>query len=384
MTASKTPDSQALAENAKIRVAVGLSGGVDSAVSALLLKQQGYDVVGVFMKNWDEPNSPYCTSEADAKDVSRVCQKLGIELITLNFVNEYQDLVFSEFLKAYKAGFTPNPDVLCNQEIKFKAFYKECLKIGADKIATGHYSGVSRDGVLVKAADTSKDQTYFLYRSPKEALKNTIFPLSNLTKKEVREIALKNDLHVHEKKDSTGVCFIGERPFREFLANYLKPKSGPIKHFDTHEVLGTHQGVQFYTLGQRRGMGLGGEGKPFFVVKKDLSANTLFVVRGDDHPALYSKRLVASDLSLLEELPLNEPIRLRAKVRYRQPEQDCIAVFTAMEVTQKLNNKTKVEVIFDQPQRAITPGQSLVLYRGDYCIGGGIILESEPHPETDK
>jgi len=351
-----------------VTVAVGLSGGVDSAVAALLLKQQGYRVLGVFMKNWDEPDSPYCTSESDARDVAQLCSKLDIELVTLNFVKEYQEQVFKSFIEAYHLGHTPNPDVLCNQEIKFNAFYKACREMGADKIATGHYAGVSQDGVLLKAKDQAKDQTYFLYRSPKEALSNTLFPLASLTKTEVRELALKHGLHVHKKKDSTGVCFIGERPFNEFLKNYVKSNPGPMVDLVSGQVVGQHTGLPFYTLGQRKGMGLGGEGKPYFVVKKDLASNALFVVRGDDHPALYATHVTASDLSLLKDYAFNTPYLMSAKVRYRQPEQSCTVFFT---------KDNRVRVIFSQPQRAVTPGQSLVLYEGDSCVGGGIITNAE-------
>jgi tRNA-uridine 2-sulfurtransferase len=353
------------------RVVVGLSGGVDSAVSALLLKEAGFDVVGLFMKNWEEEG--FCTAEADYKDVVKTCELLGIPYYSIEFVEQYRNEVFAEFLDDYRAGLTPNPDILCNQKIKFDIFLKKALELGADYLATGHYAQIDHDLAgnpqLQKGSDPLKDQSYFLFRMPYESLRKVLFPIGHLPKKKVREIALAAGIPVAEKKDSTGVCFIGERNFRKFLSTYLPLQQGPIKKL-SGEVVGEHTGLCYYTLGQRKGLGLGGEGAPWFVVAKDLAKNTLIVERGENHPALFARELWADRLHWLLPMELaTYPLKCTAKIRYRQQDQSCTLFPEA---------HGRLHVVFDEPQRAITPGQSVVFYRGTQCVGGGRIIEVGP------
>lgn len=372
----------------KQRVVVGLSGGVDSAVSAHLLKQQGHEVVGIFMKNWeDDDDSEFCSSNVDFVDAAAVADVLGIEIEHVNFASEYKDRVFAQFLHEYQAGRTPNPDVLCNAEIKFKAFLDHALRLGAEKIATGHYARVqlnpgSNLHELLKGLDPSKDQSYFLHRLNQAQLAKTLFPVGELHKAEVRRIADEIKLPNAKKKDSTGICFIGERPFREFLNRYIAKEPGPIKN-DQGRVLGEHVGLSFYTLGQRQGLGIGGvkakgaelkaaqaqglrgvgEHAPWFVARKDMVSNTLWVVQGHDHPWLLSTQLRAQDCSwVAASAPTAQ--RLAAKTRYRQADAACELIAPTA---------TELELHFPQAQWAVTPGQSAVLYQGQVCLGGGVI-----------
>jgi tRNA-specific 2-thiouridylase len=360
------------------RVVIGMSGGVDSSVSAWLLKQQGYDVVGLFMKNWeDDDTDEYCSSRQDLLDAVSVADLLGIEIEAVNFAAEYKDRVFSEFLREYSAGRTPNPDVLCNAEIKFKAFLDHAMALGADHIATGHYARVRQvegpngpEFQLLKGVDPSKDQSYFLHRLNQAQLSKTLFPLGELHKTEVRKIAEQLELPNADKKDSTGICFIGERPFREFLNRYLPTKPGPMVT-DTGDVVGEHMGLSFYTLGQRKGLGIGGVknyqsedgiAPAWFVARKDLENNTLIVVNGHDHSWLLNKELVAEDVSWVAgHAP--EAGNYAAKTRYRQADAPC-----SFKVTDN-----GFSLSFPEAQWAVTPGQSAVLYDGDVCLGGGII-----------
>ncbi len=359
----------------KTRVVVGLSGGVDSAVTAYLLKEQGFDVVGIFMKNWeDDDDSEYCSSNVDFVDAAAVADVLGIEIEHVNFAAEYKDRVFAEFLREYAAGRTPNPDVLCNAEIKFKAFLDHAMRLGAEKIATGHYARVrERDGAyeLLKGLDPAKDQSYFLHRLNQAQLSKTLFPVGELKKTEVRRIADEIGLPNAKKKDSTGICFIGERPFRDFLNRYLSHEPGPMLDERGHEV-GRHVGLSFYTLGQRQGLGIGGTKAgsdanglhaPWFVAHKDLAHNALHVVQGHDHAWLQSSWLEAQDLSWVAG---HAPAagRLGAKARYRQTDAPC---------TMQVLDGSAVHLAFDHPQWAVTPGQSAVLYDGEVCLGGGVI-----------
>jgi tRNA-uridine 2-sulfurtransferase len=358
------------------RIVVGLSGGVDSAVSAWLLKQQGHEVLGIFMKNWeDDDDSGYCSSNEDFVDAAAVADVLGIELEHVNFAADYKDRVFAEFLREYQAGRTPNPDVLCNAEIKFKAFLDHALRLGAQRIATGHYARVrQRAGLfeLLKGLDPSKDQSYFLHRLNQAQLSRTLFPVGELHKSEVRRIAAEIGLPNARKKDSTGICFIGERPFREFLQRYLKQQPGPMRD-ERGRTLGQHVGLSFYTLGQRQGLGIGGiaagggEHAPWYVARKDVAGNTLVVVQGHDHPWLLSSRLVAGDLSWVAGAA-PQPGRLAAKTRYRQADAGCRYG--------RLEDGAAMALDFDQPQWAVTPGQSAVLYDGEVCLGGGVIASA--------
>ncbi|HET9822873.1 MAG TPA: tRNA 2-thiouridine(34) synthase MnmA [Burkholderiaceae bacterium] len=359
---------------ARQRVVVGLSGGVDSAVAAWLLKQQGHEVVGIFMKNWeDDDDSEYCSSRQDFLDAASVADVIGIEIEHVNFAAEYKDRVFAEFLREYQAGRTPNPDVLCNAEIKFKAFLDHAMRLGADKIATGHYARVrEREGKfeLLKGLDPAKDQSYFLHRLTQAQLARTLFPVGELKKTEVRRIAAEIGLPNAKKKDSTGICFIGERPFREFLNRYLGHAPGPIED-ERGRRLGAHVGLSFYTLGQRQGLGIGGvkggggargEHAPWFVARKDLARNALVVVQGHDHPALQYAALQADDLSWVAGCA-PAPGRYAAKTRYRQADAACT-----------LNvDVAGLALDFDAPQWAVTPGQSAVVYDGEVCLGGGVI-----------
>ena len=351
-----------------MRVVVGMSGGVDSAVSALLLKQAGYDVLGVFMKNWEEKDEDgVCTSESDWRDVQNVCDHIGIPYYAVNFTKEYWDRVFTLFLSEYKAGRTPNPDVLCNREIKFKAFLDFAMQLGADKIATGHFVKTDDEGHLLKGVDPGKEQSYFLYMLHQEQLKKAIFPVGGITKAQVREIAAQNSLPVAEKKDSTGICFIGERQFKPFLKQFLPAQPGDMVTPEGEKV-GRHDGLMFYTLGQRRGLGIGGrgDGRSFFVVDKDLKNNRLIVAQGEDHPLLFCRAARIEQLTWVENAP-EIGKKYGVKTRYRQPDQ--CAVLTEM-------NGDSAVVTFIEAQRAVTPGQSLVFYDGDICLGGGIIAEN--------
>lgn len=348
-------------------VVVGMSGGVDSAVAALLLKQAGYKTIGLFMKNWEEKDSNgVCTSAQDYEDVVKICNKIGIDYYAIEFVKEYQERVFADFLENYKAGLTPNPDILCNREIKFDLFLKEAIKLGADYLATGHYCrNVVSDGKneLLKGCDGTKDQSYFLYTIKSEILSKVLFPIGELEKEEVRRIAKENGLSVHAKKGSTGICFIGERDFRKFLNQYLPYQPGEFKTLDGKTV-GQHLGVAYYTLGQRRGLTLGGPGDRWYVVKKDPVQNVVYVERGSDHPALYSSALIADKVTWVRGDAPALPLKCMAKVRYRQKDQDC--TISAAE-----DGRMRVE--FLSKQRAVTPGQSVVFYQNDVCLGGGVI-----------
>jgi len=371
------------------RVVVGLSGGVDSAVTAWLLKQQGHEVIGIFMKNWeDDDDSEFCSSRQDFLDAASVADVIGIEIEHVNFAADYKDRVFAEFLREYQAGRTPNPDVLCNAEIKFKAFLDHAMRLGAEKIATGHYARVRTvadatfDGgqrvELLKGLDPLKDQSYFLHRLNQAQLAKTMFPVGELPKTEVRRIAAEIKLPNAKKKDSTGICFIGERPFREFLNRYLSNTPGPILD-DRGRRLGEHVGLSFYTLGQRKGIGIGGvkeknavrgggEHEPWFVARKDMAANTLYVVQGHDHPWLQQHTLVADDLSWVDGRgPQAGEAGVGAKTRYRQADAPC-TVTAADAKTLSLH--------FPDAQWAVTPGQSAVLYRGEVCLGGGVIASA--------
>ena len=354
-----------------MKVIVGLSGGVDSAVSALLLKQQGHEVEGLFMKNWEgDDTDDHCPARADLEDVMRVCDLLGIELHVRNFAKEYWERVFTYFLDEYKAGRTPNPDILCNKEVKFKAFLQEALRLGADKIAMGHYARNVADETdrwhLLKGRDANKDQTYFLYTLQQHQLEKSLFPIGELEKPRVREIAAAHRLPVANKKDSTGICFIGERKFRDFLSRYLPAQPGEMVTPEG-KVVGEHQGLMYYTFGQRKGLGIGGghgqDNRPWFAAEKDLENNRLIVVQGDDHPLLYHQALTATQLHWTAGAPPQKR-HLKAKIRYRQSEQPCRLLPVDDE---------RLAVVFDKPQRAVTPGQSIVFYDGDECLGGGVI-----------
>lgn len=351
----------------KGRIVVGMSGGVDSSVAAFLLKEQGYDVLGVFMQNWEDDNTDeYCSIKEDSMDAIAVADKLGIDIELVNFAAEYKDRVFQYFLTEYSAGRTPNPDILCNAEIKFKAFLDYALELGAEKIATGHYARLmqedSGETALYKAIDSSKDQSYFLYRLNQYQLTHALFPLGDMLKSDVRRLAEKIGLPNARKKDSTGICFIGERPFREFLNRYL-PKTPGLMQTPGGRRVGEHMGLMYYTIGQRQGLGIGGAGEPWFVADKDLENNILIVVQGHDHPLLLKSRLLAIDLSwTASQAPAAG--RYSAKTRYRQ--QDAVCTLT-------YDTAQRMILDFAAPQWAVTPGQSAVLYEGERCWGGGII-----------
>ncbi|MFV0680669.1 tRNA 2-thiouridine(34) synthase MnmA [Ottowia sp.] len=367
------------------RIVVGLSGGVDSALTAWLLKQQGHEVVGIFMKNWeDDDDSQYCSSNVDFVDAAAVADVIGIEIEHVNFAADYKDRVFAEFLREYQAGRTPNPDVLCNAEIKFKAFLDHAMRLGAEKIATGHYARVrlnpdTQRHELLKGLDASKDQSYFLHRLSQPQLAKTLFPVGELHKTEVRRIADEIGLPNAQKKDSTGICFIGERPFREFLSRYLQTQPGPIKD-ERGRTIGEHVGLSFYTLGQRQGLGIGGvkakgaprgsgDHAPWFVARKDMATNTLVAVQGHDHPWLLSHELVFDDAAWTAGAA-PEMTALTAKTRYRQQDAAC--------ALQAADTPGPWRLRFDAPQWAVTPGQSAVLYDGEICLGGGVIASSVP------
>lgn len=374
----------------KQRVVVGLSGGVDSAVTAYLLKQQGHEVIGIFMKNWEDDDRPagsdhddpgYCTSNIDFVDAAAVADVIGIDIEHVNFAAEYKDRVFAEFLREYQAGRTPNPDILCNAEIKFKAFLDHAMRLGAEMIATGHYARVRQSphsGLyeLLKGLDPSKDQSYFLHRLSQAQLSKTLFPIGELLKTQVRQIAEEIGLPNARKKDSTGICFIGERPFRDFLNRYIAKEPGPVRDARGRK-LGEHQGLSFYTLGQRQGLGIGGikakgaqkgggEHAPWFVARKDMQTNTLWVVQGHDHPWLQSDSLQAQDASWIAGA-VPGSTALAAKTRYRQSDAPCRLDHASLQ---------GFELQFEQPQWAVTPGQSAVLYDGDICLGGGVIASA--------
>ncbi|QBL09123.1 tRNA 2-thiouridine(34) synthase MnmA [Rheinheimera sp. D18] len=368
------PDNRSAnsAENSSKKVIVGMSGGVDSSVSAYLLIQQGYQVEGLFMKNWEEDdNDEYCAAAEDMRDAQAVCDKLGIVLHKVNFAAEYWDNVFEYFLAEYKAGRTPNPDIMCNKEIKFKAFLEFAAEaLGADYIATGHY--VRRrylDGhwQLLRGIDNNKDQSYFLYTIGEEHVAQTLFPVGELEKPAVRAIAEQQDLITHDKKDSTGICFIGERKFKDFLQQYLPAQPGDIVSIEG-DVIGRHEGLMYHTLGQRKGLGIGGmrDGgdEPWYVVDKNLETNQLIVAQGHDHPSLLSNGLVASQLHWTDRKGPQQALRCTVKTRYRQTDIPCLLT---------PNSNGTVEVLFDTPQKAVTPGQSAVFYSADVCLGGGII-----------
>ncbi len=363
-----------MSDNRQKKVVVGMSGGVDSSVSAYLLLQQGYQVVGLFMKNWEEDDSDeYCSAATDLADAQAVCDKLGIELHTINFAAEYWDNVFEHFLAEYRAGRTPNPDILCNKEIKFKAFLEFAAEdLGADYIATGHYvrrQDVDGKSRLLRGVDDNKDQSYFLYTLSHEQVAQSLFPVGELEKPEVRRIAEELDLVTAKKKDSTGICFIGERKFKDFLARYLPAQPGDIVTVDG-EVIGKHQGLMYHTLGQRKGLGIGGmkDGgeDPWYVVDKDLTANRLIVAQGHDHPSLFSTGLIAQQLHWVDRNEVTETFRCTVKTRYRQ--QDIPCTVTPL-------GPDRLEVRFDDPVAAVTPGQSAVFYQGEVCLGGAIIEE---------
>jgi tRNA-specific 2-thiouridylase len=355
------------------RVIVGMSGGVDSSVAALLLQQQGYDVHGLFMSNWEEDEEGYCTSAEDFQDARKVAERLGIPLHRVSFASEYRDRVFQYFLEEYRAGRTPNPDVLCNREIKFGVFFDYARRLGGDLVATGHYARVKHENGsarLFKARDKAKDQSYFLHAAPSASLAHTLFPLGELEKPDVRALARDHGLENFNRKDSTGICFIGERHFQTFLARYLPAKPGPIQTPEGKTV-GIHQGLMYYTLGQRKGLGIGGRQdsseEPWFVANKDLANNILLVVQGHDHPLLQSGGLLAAQTTWIAGRPPELPCTLAAKTRYRQADQAC--------TLEQATGDTFL-VNFERPQRAVTPGQFVVFYQGEECLGGAVIHQA--------
>lgn len=362
--------NNASSQSKKQRVIVGISGGVDSSVAALRLIEQGYAVEGLFMKNWEQDDDDdYCAAAEDLQDAQQVCDKLGIKLHSVNFADQYWDRVFQNFLDEYSAGRTPNPDILCNKEIKFKAFLDYALQLGADYIATGHYVRKGEKNALyqlLKGLDENKDQSYFLYTLNQKQLKHSLFPVGDIEKPEVRRIAEKAGFVTHNKKDSTGICFIGERKFKDFLQQFLPAQPGGIKTLDG-KIVGKHHGLMYYTLGQRKGLGIGGvknaSEEPWFSVKKDLDNNVLYVAQGE-HPSLYHTHLNASQLTWCSGVMPQLPYQCKAKVRYRQADQQC--------TIHSIENGSAT-VSFNEAQRAITPGQSIVFYKDDNCLGGGII-----------
>lgn len=363
-----------MSDPSQIKVIVGMSGGVDSSVSALILQQQGYQVEGLFMKNWDEDDgTEYCTAKDDLADAQAVCDKLGIHLHTANFAAEYWDNVFEHFLEEYKAGRTPNPDILCNREIKFKAFLDYAVELGADMIATGHYvrQGL-RDGKtrLLKGLDNNKDQSYFLHQVGQKEIEKTLFPVGELEKPEVRKLAEKYDLITHNKKDSTGICFIGERRFSDFLKQYIPAQPGKIET-PTGDVIGEHSGLMYYTIGQRQGLHIGGlkdyPEDPWFVAGKDLDRNVLIAVQGKQNDLLFTDWLTANEIFWINEDEPSLPYSCKAKVRYRQSDQECII---------ERHNESGYLIRFKESQRAVTPGQSVVIYSDDICLGGGVIEQA--------
>ena len=364
--------AEQLAQNATKKVICGMSGGVDSSVSAFILQQQGYQVEGLFMKNWEEDDdTDYCTAAADLADAQAVCDKLGIKLHKINFAAEYWDNVFEHFLSEYKAGRTPNPDILCNKEIKFKAFLEYAAEdLGANYIATGHYvrrRGADDNAQLLRGLDANKDQSYFLYTLSKKQVGQSLFPVGDIEKPIVRAIAEDLGLITAKKKDSTGICFIGERKFKDFLARYLPAQPGNIRTVEG-DIIGRHDGLMYHTLGQRKGLGIGGvkgaSEEAWYVVEKDLVNNELIVAQGHDHSALLSTGLIAQQLHWVDRQPIREPLRCTVKTRYRQTDVPC---------TIEPIDDESIKVIFDEPQIAVTPGQSAVFYLDEVCLGGGII-----------
>ena len=360
-----------------MNIVLGISGGVDSAVAALALKRQGHDVTGVYMHNWDEDEPDgVCAALDDLKSAMAVCEHLGIPLRTVNFTAEYRERVFRHFLEEHRAGRTPNPDVLCNREIKFKAFLDHALALGAERIATGHYARLERRGGrvrLLKARDRAKDQSYFLCAVPGRALARALFPLGELTKAEVRALAAAAGLPNHARPDSTGICFIGERRYKAFLARYLPAQPGEMRT-PAGELKGRHDGLMYYTLGQRHGLGLGGAGEPWYVIGKDLGANVLYVAQGADHPALYHDALVADEPRWIGAPPA-AGASLAAKTRYRQDDQACRIEHLPA---------ARLRVTFERPQRALTPGQAVVFYAGEECLGGARIVSTETAPTARR
>ena len=345
-----------------------MSGGVDSSVVAWMLKEQGYNVIGMFMKNWEEKDEDgVCQSTAEYEDVVRVCEKIGIPYYSVNFVKEYWDNVFSQCVEDFKKGLTPNPDVLCNREIKFKVLLDKALEIGGDYLATGHYCQIRKEEGecrLVKGADAGKDQSYFLYTVKEQALQKVLFPIGGMQKSEVRELARKADLPISEKKDSTGICFIGERNFKDFLSQFIDATPGNFET-GTGEIVGRHDGFPFYTIGQRKGLGIGGAGDAWFVVGKDIDRNVVFVEQGANHPALFSSNLKAFELSWVSPKGAPKlPFNCTSKIRYRQADHPCKV---------ESIDEESLSVTFEQPERAVTPHQSIVFYDGDICLGGGLI-----------
>ncbi len=352
-------------------VVVGMSGGVDSSVTAHLLKQQGFKVTGMFMKNWEEDDTEeYCAAAEDLKDAAQVCDRIGIELHEVNFAHEYWENVFEHFLQEYQAGRTPNPDILCNKEIKFKEFLLQAETLGADYIATGHYvaKGFAKNGesLLLRGADANKDQSYFLYTLQQHQLNKSLFPLGEIEKPLVRAIADDQGFVTHNKKDSTGICFIGERRFKDFLSTYLKPNPGFM--VDEHgSKVGEHDGLMYYTLGQRQGLNIGGPGEAWYVAGKDVGANELLVVQGHDHPAMQTQKVLAQGMDWVSAEPPKVGDSITAKTRYRQLDQPCTIIRI---------DDDDIEIRFDQPQRAVTPGQALVFYADRCCLGGATIHSS--------
>lgn len=355
-----------LMDNSNTTVVVGMSGGVDSSVTAKLLKDQGYNTIGIFMKNWDDTDEfGVCTATEDYEDVRLVAEEIGIPYYSVNFEKEYYDRVFQYFLDEYKKGRTPNPDVMCNKEIKFKAFLDHAMKLGADYVATGHYAQVIHDengSTMLRGVDRNKDQTYFLNQLSQEQLSRVMFPLGHMEKSEVRALAREYDLATKDKKDSTGICFIGERDFKEFLSGYLPANPGRMINMDTGEDKGQHDGLMYYTIGQRQGLGIGGDGGPYFVAGKNLETNELYVVSGYENEALYSSSLEASEINFINDTP--DHFECTAKFRYRQ--EDVPVTVTKLDAG-------RLHVEFYDPARAITPGQAVVFYDGDVCLGGATI-----------
>lgn len=352
--------------NTNTTVVVGMSGGVDSSVAALLLKQQGFRVIGLFMKNWEEENDGVCHSKQDYDDVAAVCGQLDIPYYTINFATEYRERVFNRFLDDLKLGYTPNPDILCNREIKFDLFLDKALTLGGDYLATGHYCrNVVVDGnhSLCRGRDESKDQSYFVYTLNRRKLEKVLFPVGHLEKSEVRRIAAAHGLPTATKKDSVGICFIGKRDFKPFIGQYIPYSPG---NFETPEgvIVGRHDGVAYYTLGQRRGLAIGGEGDAWFVVAKDPNRNVVIVAQGSDHPDLYRSALSANEISWVSGIPPLFPFRCTAKIRYRQPDVGCTVIGCQGD---------RLSVLFDTPQKAVTPRQSIVFYQGELCLGGAMI-----------
>lgn len=346
-----------------MKVVVALSGGVDSSVALYLLKEAGHDVTALFMKNWDDKDDPHCPATQDYEDALMVADRLNVPLYAFNFAQDYWDRVFTQFLADLQKGYTPNPDILCNREIKFQVLLEKAQELGGDFIATGHYACIE-NGLLKRGLDPNKDQSYFLYAIDRKALASTLFPIGHFNKPDVRKIAESQGLITHNKRDSTGICFIGKRNFRDFIATYLPPTQGV---FSTPEgkIVGHHSGAWFYTIGQRKGLGIGGPGEPWFVIDKNIQTHTVTVVQGDDHPDLWQQTLYAQELNWLLANAPSLPLKCSAKIRYRSVDQPC---------TLYQHDEHTLKIEFDSPVRAVTPGQSIVFYQGEICLGGGCIL----------